>query len=213
MTEQTKAPKTQEAPETPETKAPETPETIAPEPKKKKTAKKKKQQPTIQEVDVSDIDDLDLSSLKKKELLVVAEKLKSETERKEQQAQVMAVHGPLITNVAHQYAFQFASEFAREKGWDVPTWDRIEPQEQHQLNTALIEVLEAYLPNIETSPLMAYGGVLALTLMKHSKRIEQTDEQDKPAGLRARETRDGQNNSAQATSGSGVVGNGLSATA
>lgn len=205
MTEQTKEQTT-----APETKAPEAPETKKKKPPQKKKAKA---QPTIQEVDVSDIDDLDLSSLKKKELLVVAEKLKENSDRKEQQAQVMAVHGPLISNVAHQYAFQFASEFAREKGWDVPTWDRIEPQEQHQLNTALIEVLEAYLPNIETSPLMAYGGVLALTLMKHSKRIEQTDEQDKPAGLRARETRDRQNNNTSSTSGSSVTRDGFSATA
>lgn len=206
--------KAQETPvqETPaqETPVQETP--VQETPKKKKTAKKKKSQPTIQEVDVSDIDDLDLSSLKKKELLVVAEKLKSETERKEKQAQVMAVHGSLISNVAHQYAFDFASEFAKDKGWNVPTWDRIEPQEQHQLNTALIEVLEAYLPNIETSPLMAYGGVLALTLMKHSKRID-PDEQNKPTSVRSGKTGDGQNHNSASASGSGVAENGISATA
>jgi len=142
------------------------------EPKKKKPRKRvKKKKPTIAEVNTDNPEEVDLRALKKAELVVLAEGLQAEKKRAAKQSAALAIHGRLLTNTAHKIGFTIAARYGVQYGWELPEWDAIPPDGQNTLNQALIEVLAVYLPDVETSPLATYAGVLALTLMQHARSI------------------------------------------
>jgi len=146
------------------------------EPKKKKPRKRvKKKRPTIAEVDTSNPEEVDLRALKKAELVVLAEGLQAEKKRAAKQSAALAIHGPLLTNTAHKIGFTLAARYGVQYGWELPEWDAIPADGQNTLNQALIEVLAVYLPDVETSPLATYAGVLALTMMQHARRIPEDE--------------------------------------
>ena len=163
-----------------------------PEPKKKT---KKKKVPVVHEVEAQNIHEVDLSALKKRELLTVAKKLQEEKTKNERRDSVMSTHGIMLANAANTVVFSVGGKLAERRGVMVPSFESIEAQEQLLLNTALVEVLKEYLPDVETSPLGVYCGMLALTMMKHGKRInEQTEEEDQRSNPSPGETGNRENN-------------------
>jgi len=149
----------------------------------------------VHEVEAQNIHEVDLSALKKRELLTVAKQLQEEKTKNERRDSVMSTHGIMLANAANTVVFSVGGKLAERRGVMVPSFDNIETQEQLLLNTALVEVLKEYLPDVETSPLGVYCGMLALTMMKHGKRInEQTEEQDQRANASAGETGNRQDN-------------------
>lgn len=163
-----------------------------PEPKKKT---RKKKIPVVHEVEAQNIHEVDLSALKKRELLTVAKKLQEEKAKNERRDSVMSTHGIMLANAANNVVFAVGGKLAERRGVIVPSFESIEAQEQLLLNTALVEVLKEYLPDVETSPLGVYCGMLALTMMKHGKRKnEQTEEQDQRSDASAGKTWNGKDN-------------------
>ena len=149
----------------------------------------------VHEVEAKNIHEVDLSALKKKELLTVAKKLQEEKTKNKRRDSVMSTHGIMLANAANTVVFSVGGKLAERRGVMVPSFESIETQEQLLLNTALVEVLKEYLPDVETSPLGVYCGMLALTMMKHGKRInEQTEEQDQRSNASPGETGNGENN-------------------
>lgn len=149
----------------------------------------------VHEVQAQNIHEVDLSALKKRELLTVAKQLQDEKTKNERRDSVMSTHGIMLANAANNVVFAVGGKLAERRGVIVPSFESIETQEQLMLNTALVEVLKEYLPDVETSPLGVYCGMLALTMMKHGKRInEQTEEQDQRSNASPGETGNGENN-------------------
>jgi hypothetical protein len=148
----------------------------------------------VHEVEAKSIHEIDLSALKKKELLTVAKQLQEEKTKNERRDSVMSTHGIMLANAANTVVFSVGGKLAERRGVIVPSFESIETQEQLLLNTALVEVLKEYLPDVETSPLGVYCGMLALTMMKHGKRNEQTEEQNQRADASPGKTGNRENN-------------------